>query len=54
MFFITALIYLALTYSITRLLRYIERRMDGPDNYTFLGSETDSKSILRVHKEAAK
>ncbi len=53
-FFITALIYLALTYSITRLLRWIERRMDGPDNYTFLGSESDSKSIIRVHKGAAK
>jgi len=52
-FFITAIIYLILTYSITRLLRFIERRMDGPDNYTFLGSQTDSKSVIRVHKEAA-
>jgi putative lysine transport system permease protein len=53
-FFITALIYLALTYSITRLLRFLERRMDGPDNYTFLGSESDSRSIIRVHRGAAK
>ena len=53
-FFITALIYLALTYSITRLLRLLERRMDGPDNYTFLGSQTDSHSVIKVDKGAAK
>ena len=27
--------------------------MDGPDNYTFMGSQTDSKAVIRVHKEAA-
>ncbi len=52
-FFITAVIYLILTYSVTRLLRWIERRMDGPDNYTFLGSQTDSQSVIKVRKEAA-
>ena len=53
-FFITAVIYLILTYSITRLLRWIERRMDGPDNYVVLGSQTDSKSVIRVRKGAAR
>ena len=53
-FFITAVIYLALTYSVTRLLRWVERRMDGPDNYTILGSQTDSRSALKVKKEAGK
>lgn len=51
-FFITALIYLALTYSITRLLRWIERRMDGPENYTILGSQTDSHSVIKVERGA--
>ena len=52
-FFVTAVIYLALTFSITRLLRWVERKMDGPDNYTFLGSQTDSRSVITVQKEAA-
>ncbi len=52
-FFVTAVIYLILTYTITRLLRWIERKMDGPDNYTFLGSQTDSHSVIKV-KGAAK
>lgn len=51
-FFITAVIYLILTYTITRLLRWIERRMDGPDNYVVLGSQTDSKAVIRVRKGA--
>ena len=52
-FFVTALIYLILTFSITRLLRWLERKMDGPDHYTFLGSQTDSRSVITVTKEAA-
>ncbi len=30
---ITAVIYLVMTFSITTILRYIERRLDGPENY---------------------
>lgn len=52
-FFITALIYLFLTYTITRLLRWLERRMDGPDNYTFLGSQTDSRAVIKVERGPA-
>ncbi|WP_332650186.1 amino acid ABC transporter permease [Lysinibacillus sp. 54212] len=32
-FLITCLIYLAMTFTATRILRWIERRMDGPDAY---------------------
>ena len=53
-FFIAAVIYLILTYSISRLLRWIERRMDGPENYTILGSQTDSHSVIKVEKGANK
>jgi putative lysine transport system permease protein len=53
-FFITALIYLALTFSVTRLLRWLERKMDGPDHYTILGSQSDSQSVITIPKEAAR
>lgn len=53
-FCIAALIYLVLTFIFTRLLRWIERRMDGPENYTILGSQTDSHSVIKVEKGASK
>lgn len=51
-YFIIALIYLALTFTVTRLLRLIERRMDGPDNYVIHGSQSDSHASISVHEEA--
>lgn len=50
-FFITACIYLVLTFTITRLLRLLERRMDGKANYTICGSQSDSKSVIPLKKE---
>ena len=50
-FFITALIYLVLTFSITRLLRLIERKMDGDSSYTICGSQSDSRSVIHVPVE---
>lgn len=47
-FFITACIYLILTFTITRILRLIERRMDGAGAYTICGSQSDSKSVITV------
>ena len=51
-YFIIAVIYLTLTFSVTRILRFIERKMDGPDNYMVLGSQNDSRANFTVHKEA--
>ena len=39
-FFITSVIYFVMTFSITRFLRWIERKMDGPQNYDIHGSQT--------------
>ena len=47
-FFITGCIYLVLTISITRLLRLVERKMDGHNHYTIYGSQSDSKSAITV------
>ena len=50
-YFIIAAIYLVLTFTITRLLRVIEKKMDGPDNYIIHGSQSDSRAAIAVHKE---
>lgn len=51
-FFITAIIYLILTVAVTRILRLIEKKMDGPKHYTIHGSQSPSASILkRTHNK---
>lgn len=49
-YFITACIYLVLTLSITRILRAVEKRMDGPRHYHIHGSQSHSRSILTEKK----
>ena len=50
-FFITACIYLVLTVTVTRLLRILERKMDGKTNYIIYGSQSDSKASIKIEKE---
>ena len=32
-FFIASIVYLVMTFTVTRILRYLEKRLDGPENY---------------------
>ena len=52
-YFIIAVIYLILTLTVSRILRFIERRMDGPDNYVIHGSQSDSRAEIVVARENA-
>ena len=45
-FFITACIYLVLTLTVTRLLRLLEKQMDGKASYTIHGSQSYSKAAI--------
>ncbi len=38
-FFITCIIYFIMTFTVTRILRSIERKLDGPDNYIMAGNQ---------------
>ena len=38
-FFVASIIYLVMTLSITRVLRFIERKMDGPADYIMAGNQ---------------
>ena len=47
-YLLVAVIYFILTFTITRVLRLIERKLDGKKNYVVLGSQNmDAESFLR-------
>ena len=52
-FFITSMIYLFLTFTITRLLRLLEEKMDGPKHYTIHGSQSYSRADIKVNESEA-
>lgn len=52
-YIICAVIYFVLTFTVTRILRAIEKKMSGSENYTICGSQSDSKAEVHV-KGAAK
>ncbi len=52
-FFITSVIYFVMTFCTTRLLRWLEKKMDGPENYTVHGSQTVPEGEMKVKGEQA-
>ena len=42
-YFVTCIIYLIMTYTITRILRTFEKRLDGPKNYNIIGNQMQVK-----------
>ena len=48
---ICAVIYFVLTFTVTRLLRFAEKKMDGGKNYTICGSQSDPAAEIRIKKE---
>lgn len=38
-FFVASILYFVMTFSVTRILRYIERKIDGPDNYIMYANQ---------------
>ena len=50
-FFITACVYFVLTFTVTRLLRLLEKKMDGGKNYTIYGSQSDPKAAITIVEE---
>ena len=50
-FFITCVIYFLLTFTITRLLRLLERKLDGPGSYRIMGSQSSFEAEIHVQGE---
>lgn len=38
-FFVACILYFIMTFTVTRILRAIERKLDGPDNYIMAGNQ---------------
>ena len=49
---ICAVIYFILTFTVTRILRYLEKKLQGSDSYTVCGSQSDPNAEIHVNKEA--
>ena len=52
-FFITSVIYFVMTFATTRLLHLLEKKMDGPENYTIHGSQTVPEGEIKLKGETA-
>ena len=50
-YFVICILYFILTFTITRLLRWVERKLDGNENYTIFGSQTDVNAAIHITKE---
>ena len=48
-YFVICILYFILTFTITRLLRWVERKLD--ENYTIFGSQTDVNAEIHITKE---
>ena len=47
-FFVTSVVYFVMTFAATRLLRLLEKKLDGPENYTIHGSQTVIEGEIKV------
>ena len=47
-YLVVCVLYFILTFTVTRLLRFVERKLDGNDSYVIFGSQSDSASEIRI------
>ncbi len=47
-YLVVCVIYFILTFSITRLLRFLEKKLDGGKNYTICGSQSDPAAEIKI------
>lgn len=50
-YLVVCVLYFIMTFTITRLLRLAEKKLDGQENYTIFGSQSDSAAEIHVKKE---
>ena len=54
-FFVASVLYFVMTFTVTQILRFIERKMDGPENYIMYANqmqvETPEDALRRTNKE---
>lgn len=53
-FFVTCVLYFVMTFTVTRILRMIERKMDGPATFTIHGSQTVPEAEIKITNSGEK
>ncbi len=47
-YFVACVLYFILTFTVSRILRFFERLLDGNDNYTICGSQSDPAAEIHI------
>lgn len=47
-YLVVCVLYFILTFTVTRLLRFVERKLNGNDSYVIFGSQSDSAAEIRI------
>ena len=50
-YLVICVMYFAMTFSITRILRFVEKKLAGSNSYTICGSQSDPNAEIRVKEE---
>ena len=51
-YLIVCVIYFVMTFTVTRLLRFFEKKLAGKDSYTICGSQSDPAAEIHIKEEA--
>lgn len=44
-YFVACILYFVMTYTVTKILRYFEKKLDGPENYIMLGNQMQVEKL---------
>jgi putative lysine transport system permease protein len=47
-FFVACILYFIMTFTVTRILRFVERKLDGPENYSMIGHQVQVEAPLNL------
>lgn len=50
-YLVVCVLYFILTFAVTRLLRLVEKKLEGKGNYTIFGSQSDSSAEIHIRRE---
>lgn len=50
-YLLVCVLYFIMTFTVTRLLRLMEKKLDGKENYTIFGSQSDPAAEIHVQRE---
>lgn len=50
-FFVACILYFIMTFTVTRILRYLEKKIDGPENYIIAGNQMQ---VIKIDDKAKK